>query len=86
MTFKKNGSVRQQVTVPELSIMQIPYPSQQELVRYEEMTRPLIQQINQNKNENRYLTKQRDELLPLLMNGQVEVSDVEKEVQMAAES
>ena len=50
------------------------------------MTRPLIQQINQNKNENRYLTKQRDELLPLLMNGQVEVSDVEKEVQMAAES
>ena len=74
MTFKKNGSVQQQLTVPELSIIQIPYPSQQELVRYEEMTRPLIQQINQNKNENRYLTKQRDELLPLLMNGQVSLN------------
>lgn len=74
MTFKKNGSVQQQLTVPELSIIQIPYPSQQELVRYEELTRPLIQQINQNKNENRYLTIQRDELLPLLMNGQVSLN------------
>ena len=81
MTFKKNGSVQQQLTVPELSIIQIPYPSQQELVRYEELTRPLIQQINQNKNENRYLTIQRDELLPLLMNGQVSLnSDLSVEI------
>lgn len=79
MTFKKNGSVQQQLTVPELSITQIPYPSQQELKKYEEITRPLILKINHNKKENQQLTKQRDELLPLLMNGQVSInSDLAK--------
>ena len=74
MTFKKNGSVQQQLTVPELAIIQIPYPAQQELMKYEELTRPLILQINHNKVENKQLTKQRDELLPLLMNGQVSLN------------
>ena len=74
MIFKKNGSVQQQLTVPELSIIQIPYPSQQELIKYEAITRPLIMQINHNKEENKQLTKQRDELLPLLMNGQVSLN------------
>lgn len=74
MTFKKIGSVQQQLTVPELSIIQIPYPSQQELIKYDEITRPLIMQINHNKEENKQLTIQRNELLPLLMNGQVSVN------------
>ncbi len=73
MSFKKNGSVQQQLTVPELSIMQIPYPTKEELIKYDEITFPLIRQINQHKEENKALTKQRDELLPLLMNGQVTI-------------
>lgn len=74
MTFKKNGSVQQQLTVPELSVIQIPYPSKQELIKYDELTYPLIMQINKNKKEIKYLIKQRDELLPLLMNGQVSIN------------
>ena len=74
MTFKKNGSVQQQLTVPELAIIQIPYPSQQELMKYNKLTRPLVLQINHYKEENNQLTKQRKELLPLLMNGQVSLN------------
>lgn len=71
MTFYKNGSVQQQLTVPEISSICIPYPSEKELTNYEYATRPLVEQINRNKRENSTLIKQRDELLPLLMNGQV---------------
>lgn len=74
MTFKKNGSVQQQLTVPELSVIQIPYPSKEELIEYDKRTFPLILQINQNKTETLQLIKQRDELLPLLMNGQVSLN------------
>ena len=74
MTFKKNGSVQQQLTVPELSIIQIPYPSKEELIEYDKRTYPLILQINHNKIEIQQLIKQRDELLPLLMNGQVSLN------------
>ena len=74
MTFKKNGSVQQQLTVPELSIIEIPYPSKDELKKYDMVTSPLILQINKNKKENKQLAMMRDELLPLLMNSQVVVN------------
>jgi type I restriction enzyme S subunit len=74
LSFKKNGSVQQQLTVPELSTLNIPYPSKQALKEYEIKTHPLILSINHNNTENFLLTKQRDELLPLLMNGQATVN------------
>jgi type I restriction enzyme S subunit len=72
--FEKNGSVQQQLTIPQLSMIQIPYPSATLLAKYEERTRPLVNMINENLNEIIYLQKLRDELLPLLMNGQVSVT------------
>ncbi|MBO7570867.1 MAG: restriction endonuclease subunit S [Bacteroidales bacterium] len=74
MTFKKNGSVQQQLTIPELSAIRIPYPSKEDLLEYDAITFPLILQINHNKKENDQLCTLRDELLPLLMNGQVSVN------------
>ena len=41
---------------------------------FAKMTYPLIEKIKQNKKQIEELTKQRDELLPLLMNGQVSVN------------
>jgi type I restriction enzyme S subunit len=76
MTFKKNGSVQQQLTVPELSAIRIPYPSKEDLLENDTITYPLILQINCNKKENDQLCMLRDELLPLLMNGQVEVKQL----------
>ncbi len=74
ISFKKNGSVQQQLTVPEVSAMRIPYPNKKTLVEYEERTLPLILQINKNKQVISELIKQRDALLPLLMNGQATVN------------
>ena len=80
MTFKKNGSVQQQLTVPELSAIRIPYPSKEDLLEYDTITYPLILQINCNKKENDQLCMLRDELLPLLMNGQVEVKQLNSDL------
>lgn len=74
MKFKKNGSVQQQLTVPEISFIEIPYPHSSVLHEYNNVASPVVEMIERNINENEILTKQRDELLPLLMNGQATVN------------
>ena len=49
-------------------------PSDRLANKYEEVAKTLFNQITRNREEIRSLTKQRDELLPLLMNGQVTVN------------
>lgn len=72
--FKNDGSIQQQLTVPSLASMEIPYPKTTDLMVFAKMTYPLIEKIKQNKKQIEELTQQRDELLPLLMNGQVSVN------------
>lgn len=74
MKFKKNGSVQQQLTVPEISFIEIPYPHSSVLHEYNKVANPIVEMIERNINENEILTKQRDELLPLLMNGQATIN------------
>ena len=74
MKFKKNGSVQQQLTVPEISFIEIPYPHSSVLHEYNNVASPIVEMIERNINENEILTKQRDELLPSLMNGQAMVN------------
>lgn len=74
MKFKKNGSVQQQLTVPEISFIEIPYPHSSVLHEYNKVASPIVEMIERNISENDILTKQRDELLPLLMNGQATVN------------
>ena len=74
MKFKKNGSVQQQLTVPEISFIEIPYPHSSVLHEYNKVASPIVEMIERNISENEILTKQRDELLPLLMNGQATVN------------
>ena len=74
MKFKKNGSVQQQLTVPEISFIEIPYPNSSVLSEYNKVASPIVEMIERNISENESLTKQRDELLPLLMNGQASVN------------
>ena len=74
MKFKKNGSVQQQLTVPEISFIKIPYPHSSVLHKYNKVASPFVEMIERNISENEILTKQRDELLPLLMNGQATVN------------
>lgn len=74
MKFKKNGSVQQQLTIPEISFIEIPYPHSSILYEYNKVASPIVEMIERNISENEILTKQRDELLPLLMNGQASVN------------
>lgn len=72
--FKNDGSIQQQLTVPSLASMDIPYPNKIDLLEFAKVTYPLIEKMKQNKAQISSLAKQRDELLPLLMNGQVSVN------------
>lgn len=72
--FKNDGSIQQQLTVPSLASMEVPYPNASMLIKFASITYPLISKIKQNKQQIEELTKQRDELLPLLVNGQVSIN------------
>ena len=48
-------------------------PSEKEVKDFEDTAQTFFEQITRNRKEILSLTKQRDELLPLLMNGQVKV-------------
>ena len=49
-------------------------PPQKEAKKFERVAQIVFEQITRNRKENLSMTKQRDELLPLLMNGQVSVN------------
>jgi type I restriction enzyme S subunit len=61
-------------TIKSLSILLLPEPLKQ---RYENIIVPLFTTILQNTLENRTLCKLRDALLPKLMSGEIDVSEVE---------
>ena len=71
--FKNDGSIQQQLTVPSLASIEIPYPNASALRELATKTYAIIDKMNQNKKQITTLTKLRDSLLPLLMNGQVEI-------------
>ena len=48
MIFEKNGSVQQQLTVPEVCGFNIPYPPQEEMNKYELLTTPIVNTIHSN--------------------------------------
>lgn len=84
MIFEKNGSVQQQLTVPEVQNFKIPYLSSVDMREYESKTTVLVERIHLNKQEIDKLNILRDELLPLLMNGQVSVMPTEVNCDLAA--
>ena len=72
--FNKDGSIQQQLTVPTLASMEIPYPNASALRTFANTTYPLIEMMRKNRMQIDMLSKQRDELLPLLMNGQASIN------------
>ena len=69
-----SGSGQPQLTRENLEVLNIIKPSQEILLLYSIVVAPLVEkELNMEKEIDR-LTKQRDELLPLLMNGQATVN------------
>ena len=67
------GTTQQQLTVPAFRTTQIVVPSQEILIRFNNVVKPIFDCIKQNKVENETLATLRDTLLPKLMNGEIKL-------------
>jgi type I restriction enzyme S subunit len=62
------------------------FPNSEILKQFSHIINPRLEKKQQIESENKKLSSLRDWLLPMLMNGQVRVGDVEEELGMVAES
>lgn len=73
------------ITKDDLYSLNFPYASKEILKAFERIVSNFDEQIFINSKQNEELSSLRDWLLPMLMNGQVKVKEVEEMVSMAAE-
>ena len=71
------GTTQQQLTVPDFSKTEIPLPDKQIMTSFTEIVTPFFQPIWANEEENEKLTEVRDTLLPKLMSGELDVSELD---------
>lgn len=69
-----SGSARDNISQDTIKNTILPIPRVEILKKYEDIVKPIVDKIIANQKEVENLAKQRDELLPLLMNGQVSVN------------
>lgn len=81
LVFENSGSVQQQLTVPQISTLNIVIPTNLILEKFEEITFSMVEKLENIKDETQKLTQLRDWLLPMLMNGQVSVADATEQVE-----
>ena len=72
--FDNSGSVQQQLTAPQISGINILYPSSNVLDSYSKIVTPIVKKLESLKEQSKELGNLRDWLLPMLMNGQVTVN------------
>lgn len=73
MGFENSGSVQQQLTVPQISKVNIVYPPQETRELYANAVKGSVKKIELLKDQNQELKVLRDWLLPMIMSGQVTV-------------
>lgn len=71
------GTTQQQLTVPDFKKTRILVPSIETISIFTEVVNPLFEQILKNKIENAKLSEIRATLLPRLMSGELDVSDLD---------
>ena len=67
------GTTQQQLTVPAFRTTKIVVPSQEILIKFNKVVKPIFDSIKQYKKENITLATLRDTLLPKLMNGEIKL-------------
>lgn len=70
----KTGNVFANMSKEEFAAIKVVYPPKHILQLFHNKVAAIFNDIKNNINEMNNLTKQRDELLPLLMNGQASVN------------
>lgn len=71
------GAVQPKISQANLRSIQVVIPPQSKLNEFNEFICPLFDQIRQNQDQNKLLTALRDTLLPKLMSGEIDVSNVQ---------
>lgn len=71
------GTTQQQLTVPDFRKTEIILPTKKEISSFTDTVTPLFEAMWANQDENTKLAKVRDSLLPKLMSGELDVSDIE---------
>jgi type I restriction enzyme S subunit len=79
------GTTQKNLSVGAIKQLQVVIPSKEIESLFKSIIRPLFQKKELLLKENQKLTELRDWLLPMLMNGQIKIKDVEQELAMAAE-
>ena len=71
------GSTQPLITQGDLKKTLITIPNKEYLQKYEFIVEPLMNKYSKNQDENQRLAELRDTLLPKLMNGEIDVDDVQ---------
>lgn len=71
------GTTQQQLTVPDFQKTEILVPSQEIVTLFTATAEPIFEKIWANQNENENLASLRDTLLPKLMSGELDVSNLD---------
>lgn len=71
------GSTQPLITQGDLKKTLITIPNKEYLQKYEFIVEPLMNKYSKNQEENQRLAELRDTLLPKLMNGEIDVDDVQ---------
>ena len=72
-----SGSVQKGIRMADLKRYSFVLPSQEKMRSLTDMWKPLIQKIKANEYESDHLSELRDTLLPKLMSGELDVSDID---------
>lgn len=71
------GAVQPKISQGNLRSIQVVIPPAEELNAFNELIRPMFDQIRQNQDQNKALAAMRDALLPKLMSGEIDVSNIQ---------
>ncbi len=73
----KGGSAQPKFNKTDFKNLPIAIPNKSILLEFNEVISPMFEIISSNKSENKRLTSLRDSLLPRLMSGEIDVSDID---------
>lgn len=76
-TKRVQQAVQANLSLTTIKSLPIAILSNESMRKYDELVRPLFAMMKNNEEENRKLSNLRDALLPLLMSGELDVSDIE---------
>ena len=75
-TKRVQQAVQANLSLTTIKSLPIAILSDNSMKKYDELVRPLFSLMKSNEDENRKLSNLRDSLLPMLMSGEIEVSEI----------